>query len=70
MLGPNIVVGRVVPLSIPERVLPREDPPDNQRNDAADEITPANDAPGDIVPWLVFSLPYERTDSISDTITD
>jgi len=38
----DIVVSRVVPLPIPERVFPREGPPDNQRDDTADEETPRN----------------------------
>ena len=67
-LDPNIVVGRVVPFCIPKRVLSREYPPDNQRNDTADEERPGNDTPGDVVPWLIFGLPHERTDRVSDTV--
>jgi hypothetical protein len=58
--------GRALP--IPECVFPREDPPDDQRNDTTDEVTPSNETPGDVVP--VFSLPHERGDRISSAVAN
>ena len=65
-----VVVSGVVLLLIPERVFPREDPPDNQRNDTTDEVTPGNNTPRDVIPWLVFSLPHERGDRVSNAVAD
>ena len=70
VLDTNIVVCWVMLFPVPERVLPHEDPPDNQRNNTANEVAPGDDTPGDIVPWPVFSLPHERTDGVSDAITN
>ena len=68
MLDTNIIVRWVMLFPIPERVLPHEDPADNQRNDTADEVAPGDDTPGNIVPWPVFGLPHERGNGVSHTI--
>ena len=70
MFDVNVVVGRIVLLLVPERILPRQDPPENQRNDTAEEETPSNNTPGDVVPWRIFGLPHERTYRISDAVGD
>ena len=70
MFDVKLVVGRVVLLLVPERILSRENPPENLRNDTADEETPSNDTPGDVVPWRIFDPPHERTYRISDAVGD
>ena len=70
MFDVKIVVGRVVLLLVPERVLPHEHPSENQRNYTADGDTPGSDTPWDVVPWRIFRLPHERTCGISDAIGD
>ena len=70
MFDVKVVVGRVVLLLVPQRILPREDPPENQRNHTADGDAPGNDTPWDVVPWRIFRLPHERTYRISDAVGD
>ena len=70
MFDINVVIRRVVLLLVPKRIFPHEDPPDNQRNDTTDKETAANDTPGDVVPWPVFGLPHERSDSVPDTVSN
>jgi len=64
------VVGRVVLLLVPEPILPRKDPPENQRNYTADGDTPSDDTPWDVVPRCIFRLPHERPCRISDAVGD
>jgi len=68
MFDVNVVIRWIVLLLVPERIFPREDPPKDQRNDAANDDTPTDDTPGDVVPWLIFGLPHERTNRVSDTV--
>jgi len=70
MFDVKVVVGRVVLLLVSERILPHEDPPENQRTYTADGEAPSNDTPWDVVPWRIFRLPHERTCRISDAIGD
>jgi len=66
----NVVIRRIMFLLVPKRIFLREDPPDNQRNESTDQVTPSDDTPGDIVPWFVFGLPHKWSDSVSDTVGD
>ena len=70
MFDVNVVVCWVVLLLVPERVLTREDPPENQGDDTADEETPGNYTPWDVVSWHVFGLPHERSDGVPNTVGD
>jgi len=58
LIGVDVVIRRIVPLFVPERILSREDPPENRGNGATDEEAPTNYAPGDVVPWRIFGLPH------------
>ena len=66
----NVVIRWVVTLPIPQRVFSRQDPPDHQRDDAADNQTSSNNAPGNVIPRPVFGLPHEWTSRVSNAIGD
>ena len=70
MFDVKVVVGRVVLLLVPEPILPREDPPENQRSDTADGNAPSDDTPWDVVPWRIFRLPHQRPCRISGAVGD